>query len=201
MATSVLRKCSIDECNKAVKAREWCTLHYQRWYNNGGHPARYEKNAGKLCLDGCGRPAYTKGRCASHYSMAVDRTNPNQKRGRRQRDYQRHSDAYKQRATTWRQANPDKVRIINLNAFSRRKHQAQGTLTNDEWQTILASTEHRCAYCWKPVAVLEADHVMPLSRGGHTTADNILPACRSCNASKSGYLLEEWLTGYNHAYN
>lgn len=191
--------CSIEACDKPVHGRGWCDKHYMRWFTHGDPLFRKtELNIGKLCLDGCGRPAYTKGRCASHYSVAVDRAIPEQKRERRRRDYQRHSAAYKQRATAWRKANPDKIRIIGLNAFARRKHQAQGILTDEEWQGILASTDERCAYCWESCDVLEADHVIPLSRGGDTAVDNILPACRSCNASKSNHLLEEWLEESNY---
>lgn len=34
------RTCSIDGCPSAVRARGWCSKHYQRWKNNGGPLAR-----------------------------------------------------------------------------------------------------------------------------------------------------------------
>jgi hypothetical protein len=33
---------------------------------------------------------------------------------------------------------------------------------------------------------------MPRSKGGPDTADNLVPACQSCNGSKSAMTLEEW---------
>jgi 5-methylcytosine-specific restriction endonuclease McrA len=35
---------------------------------------------------------------------------------------------------------------------------------------------------------LEVEHVMPLSRGGETTADNLALSCRSCNLYKSDHV-------------
>lgn len=42
---------------------------------------------------------------------------------------------------------------------------------------------YRCAYCGCERAT-EIDHMIPLARGGTAFPSNIVPACRSCNASK-----------------
>lgn len=34
---------------------------------------------------------------------------------------------------------------------------------------------------------------MPIARGGHHTSSNVVPACRSCNASKGKKTLAVWL--------
>ena len=47
-----------------------------------------------------------------------------------------------------------------------------------------------CAYCDR--AAGEIDHVVPMSRGGPNAWDNIVGACRRCNASKGNRLLGEW---------
>mgnify|MGYP001558909770 CR=1 FL=1 len=57
-------------------------------------------------------------------------------------------------------------------------------LTAGEWRTILAAYNHRCAYCGKSKDALEQDHYLPISKGGLHTADNVVPACRTCNAKK-----------------
>ena len=49
-----------------------------------------------------------------------------------------------------------------------------------------------CAYCGK-LELLQRDCVLPLSRGGRYTLTNIVPACRSCNASKSNDEVTAWL--------
>lgn len=55
-----------------------------------------------------------------------------------------------------------------------------------EWQA-----EGRvCEYCGGPCET--TDHVVPLSRGGANTLDNLVPACLWCNSSKGSKLLSEW---------
>lgn len=45
-----------------------------------------------------------------------------------------------------------------------------------------------CAHCGKEFAIdqMEADHITPWSKGGHTTAENCQMLCRECNRRKSG---------------
>lgn len=45
---------------------------------------------------------------------------------------------------------------------------------------------------WRVVAV-QKDCVLPLSRGGRYTLGNVVPACRSCNASKCNEEVTHWL--------
>lgn len=63
-----------------------------------------------------------------------------------------------------------------------------------EWwvrETILA-TEGLCVYdCGRPAIGL--DHIVPVSKGGLTAPWNLVPCCRSCNSSKRGRDLNEWL--------
>ncbi len=37
------------------------------------------------------------------------------------------------------------------------------------------------------------DHILPLSRGGSHSIDNVVPACHTCNRSKAAKLLLDWL--------
>ena len=56
---------------------------------------------------------------------------------------------------------------------------------------------YNCAYCLLPQELLPAtltvDHVIPLSRGGAHSVENIVPACGYCNSSKGSKLVSEWL--------
>ncbi len=49
-----------------------------------------------------------------------------------------------------------------------------------------------CQYCGTtpPNAVLEIDHIQPVSKGGTNNIDNLLTACFDCNRGKSDRLLE-----------
>lgn len=47
-----------------------------------------------------------------------------------------------------------------------------------------------CLYCGQTGG--EIDHVIPLTRGGRDSIGNLVPACRSCNASKNSRTITEW---------
>jgi len=48
-----------------------------------------------------------------------------------------------------------------------------------------------CAYCDNPATTF--DHVTPVSAGGQTEPDNILPACIRCNSSKKAKSILQWI--------
>ena len=48
-----------------------------------------------------------------------------------------------------------------------------------------------CFYCGSNERI-EADHIVPISRGGRHSIGNLISACRSCNGSKHNKLLVEW---------
>ena len=56
---------------------------------------------------------------------------------------------------------------------------------------------YKCAYCGKQGA-LTKEHVVPVSKGGGFTVDNIIPACPHCNSSKKNRDLEEWYTNQDY---
>lgn len=49
-----------------------------------------------------------------------------------------------------------------------------------------------CIYCWEPMSVPTWDHVVPLSKGGPNVRQNLVVACRECNAEKADLLLAEF---------
>jgi 5-methylcytosine-specific restriction endonuclease McrA len=59
--------------------------------------------------------------------------------------------------------------------------------------TVFARDEHRCQYCGNrlPGSQLSLDHVVPRSRGGDTTWENVVCACLSCNVKKGGRTPQE----------
>lgn len=50
-----------------------------------------------------------------------------------------------------------------------------------------------CAYCGTATGPFQKDCVLPISRGGRYTFENVVPACRSCNASKCNDEVTGWL--------
>lgn len=57
-------------------------------------------------------------------------------------------------------------------------------VTRQDWQDILTSYKSSCAYCGRQDRQMIMEHVLPLSRGGKHTKDNIVPACQQCNLKK-----------------
>lgn len=58
-------------------------------------------------------------------------------------------------------------------------------------EILLEDFDNKCAYCGGPTETW--DHIVPVSRGGKTTPGNVVPACLSCNSSKSNKDVFEWL--------
>jgi 5-methylcytosine-specific restriction endonuclease McrA len=60
---------------------------------------------------------------------------------------------------------------------------------------IFARDGFRCHYCGKsphtdPNVSLIVDHIIPLSKGGTSTEENLISCCHQCNAEKGHLLLE-----------
>lgn len=80
---------------------------------------------------------------------------------------------------------------------ARRVAASGSDLTDAQWFAILEAWA-RCAYCGADGAALQKDCVLPISRGGRYTLDNVVPACRSCNASKSNEEVTTWMRRRRH---
>jgi hypothetical protein len=65
-------------------------------------------------------------------------------------------------------------------------------LSPEQWQELVTAWAG-CAYCGETGVALQRDCVLPISRGGRYTLDNIAPACASCNASKCNDEVTGWL--------
>jgi 5-methylcytosine-specific restriction endonuclease McrA len=111
------------------------------------------------------------------------------------RKERRHADLdfnAKQRA--WRHANPHYRKAADRsNILSKHRRRAlEGQFSDAEWQLVLWIYQYRCAYC-RNMVPLCIDHVIPVSKGGDSFIENLVPACRGCNASKGNRDLDEWL--------
>jgi 5-methylcytosine-specific restriction endonuclease McrA len=105
-------------------------------------------------------------------------------------DYSRHREARLARSSEYHRAHPEISRARFQN-YRARKLAAEGSFTPTEWLALVELHGGRCAYRGEE-GPLEVDHRIPLSRGGSNRIDNILPACRSCNAKKHNMTEEEF---------
>ena len=75
---------------------------------------------------------------------------------------------------------------------TRRVKAVVNDLTDAQWAAIREAWGG-CAYCGSTGGSLQKDCVLPISRGGRYTFENVVPACRSCNASKCNDEVTSWL--------
>ena len=70
--------------------------------------------------------------------------------------------------------------VVRLTRFVRVPYRATVPLTR---KAVFARDGGRCVYCGAPATSL--DHVVPRSRGGGHTWDNVVSACARCNHVKA----------------
>ncbi len=65
-----------------------------------------------------------------------------------------------------------------------------GSHTLVEWNNLKALHNYICKNCGKqePEIKLTRDHIIPVSKGGHSNIDNIQPLCQRCNSAKKDKL-------------
>lgn len=65
----------------------------------------------------------------------------------------------------------------------------EGSYTHDEWIELLRKYDNKCLQCGS-LENLEADHVIPISKGGNNSIENIQPLCGKCNRKKWTKILD-----------
>ena len=92
----------------------------------------------------------------------------------------------------WQGTEKDKARSQRGHMKRRIKEkEIINTLTAQEWADILEVYNYRCAYCdveFEVENMPHKDHVIPISKGGHNTKENVVPTCQSCNSKKGNKL-------------
>ena len=73
---------------------------------------------------------------------------------------------------------------MRLRHFVRVPYRARAPLTR---RAVFARDAWSCQYCGATAENL--DHVIPRSRGGEHIWENVVAACRRCNAKKENHLL------------
>ncbi len=74
----------------------------------------------------------------------------------------------------------------------REKNRARELRKTEWWKRKCSSGIcHYCGSLIKPEE-LTMDHIVPLSRGGKSAKNNVVPACKDCNNRKKLLLPMEW---------
>lgn len=106
--------------------------------------------------------------------------------------YRKTSPVHRERKRLWQRKylRSAKGKAASARGCHRRQERSKGlpcTLTNDEWQHIIALQGGHCAICWLPFGDIrrpERDHIIPVTKGGGLTKENVQALCRPCNARK-----------------
>jgi len=120
---------------------------------------------------------------------------PERFRRHEQKKYEKSSCAERRRKYYYRHR--EECIMAVTNRINLKKTVGDG-LTVEQWRDVCERFDNRCAYCGVHEDVLKIihhqgltmDHVVPLSKGGEHSIENIVPACLSCNAGKGA---KSWL--------
>jgi len=120
--------------------------------------------------------------------------------------YRANRAAQAETVRAWRSANPEKVREYKRRWAEKNRDRGAAYAAKRRALQLAAVCEHGekcvpfdtyeliagqlCIYCAAPAE--NADHYIPLARGGLHCRSNLVPACEHCNKSKRALMPDEW---------
>ncbi len=118
--------------------------------------------------------------------------NPEKKSLANKKWYEKNKEHKAIKDSEWRKANREKCRTY-LQNYKAKQLNAEGIITPQLIQEKLEYYNYCCMYCGEPLnGEYDIEHIIPLSRGGTNSPENIGVACRHCNRSKGAKTVEEW---------
>jgi 5-methylcytosine-specific restriction endonuclease McrA len=76
--------------------------------------------------------------------------------------------------------------VVKLRYFVKVPYRSRASMSR---RAVFVRDEFQCQYCGG--AAENVDHIIPRSRGGGHTWDNVVAACRPCNSRKEDRMLEQ----------
>lgn len=112
------------------------------------------------------------------------------------KEYNRtHREQIRIREKEYWQSHPEQLKA-NTHNHRARKLTNGGTHTAEDIQKQYTNQKGKCYYCSKKVGKkYDVDHIIPLSKGGSNSPENLVIACPSCNRAKKDKLPHEWFEG------
>jgi len=105
--------------------------------------------------------------------------------------YERNRESSLKYMSNWQKAHKGSVNTKNQR-YRTKKNELPSDLTVEQWDNCLVYFDHKDAYTGLPLKIVSQDHVVPLSRGGEYTINNIIPCEKSVNSSKGNKDFFKW---------
>jgi 5-methylcytosine-specific restriction endonuclease McrA len=188
--------CSIDGCDAVAQARGWCKRHYTRWLRHGD-PMRCWRLDHGITEKRCSRGGYVKA-LTEFYPRGPDDPRPRArcKTCLAEVAQEHWKNGGPERRAAWLAipGNRDRQRAWLRNTLASRRAQEVATATEPiDVAAVFDRDGWVCGICWQDVDPAlqhpdphsaSLDHILPLSRGGSHTLDNVQLAHLGCNAAK-----------------
>lgn len=159
------------------------------------HHIRYLENKEKVLQKSREQFLKNKEKC-------YERTRDWQKRNKEhlreysQNRYQQTKEHQSAISKIYRQAHKEENRIRS-HVHRAKEKQVEHSLTKQQWETIKEVFGNKCAYCGQEKKLTQ-EHFVPLYNRGEYSVNNIVPACMSCNCSKSTKSFFDWYPTFKH---
>ena len=123
--------------------------------------------------------------------LAYDEAHREERRQAMAKSRQENPEHHRKLRRKWREANLDKYRERCRAYWHRKRAQTSddSALVDFYAEQLRSEPCHYCGACGNTTI----DHVVPISKGGAHSIENIVPACQPCNSSKGAKSLDEWL--------
>jgi 5-methylcytosine-specific restriction endonuclease McrA len=169
------------QCSKCKELKDVSQFHKWRYSNDG---YKYECKECRKKETATYRDKHSeaiKTRKHNYRALNKDKIRLGNKRYFQQAYYQ-DKDRFREQVRSWRRRNPDK-RLIQCKRRHAHRKGATGKHTAKEWRLLCQKYNYQCLRCGRQKPLTE-DHIIPLSKGGADSIDNIQPLCVSCNSWK-----------------
>jgi len=126
----------------------------------------------------------------AEYDRQYRKANVDKVREQYRRYRSEHKLEYQEYMRLYNKAHPEKHVEYN-----RRRRAwlagSDGNFTEEEFKLLCKAFDNKCVYCHQELP-LTPDHIVPLSKGGGNSIENITPACLSCNCRKKDRTYDEY---------
>jgi 5-methylcytosine-specific restriction endonuclease McrA len=90
----------------------------------------------------------------------------------------------------WCKAHPDKTAEYANRYRTKLLANTVNHFTAQEWLDLCEKYDNKCLACKRTDVKLTVDHVIPISKLGSNSIDNIQPLCQPCNSRKSARIID-----------